>query len=217
MENYVTYKYRLYPNKSLQLTFEKYFSAVRFVYNHYLELLKKQKNQDLNLEACLKDLKLLIKQEKILQEVESNVLENSLKGLFKNIKGSYIQNNETLIYKNQYQKQSFKINIHEVEIFDNHLFIAKFSPIKIVYSQVMRGRVLSATIMKTKTNKYYVAFLVKKQTKTLKKTKQVVGIDLGIKNYVTLSNGIKLGDAKYLNDAEFKLDKELKKLNRKIA
>jgi putative transposase len=62
------------------------------------------------------------------------------------------------------------------------------------YSRTVQGKILTATISRNNSNQYFVSFNVKNSPiKSLKKTGQRVGIDLGLKDLATLSNGYKTG------------------------
>ena len=52
------------------------------------------------------------------------------------------------------------------------------------------GRIINATISREKNNKYYVSVMVEISNINKKIIKEVVGIDIGIKKLITLSNVI---------------------------
>lgn len=81
-----------------------------------------------------------------------------------------------------------------VKILDGKLKIPKCSPIRIKYSRKIRGEILTATISRNNINQYYVSINVKNSpVKPYKKTFKQVGLDLGLKDAITLSNGYKTG------------------------
>ena len=78
----------------------------------------------------------------------------------------------------------------------------------------MGGKIVNATISKETTNKYYVSVLVEEDLLVEKVTPTtIVGIDLGIKDLVVTSDGIKYGNEKVLT----KYEKRLKRLQRKLS
>lgn len=86
--------------------------------------------------------------------------------------------------------------------------------VKVRQSRFFDGIIKNATISKTPSNKYFVSLLV--EEKDVFGTSQVneVGIDLGIKDFATLSNGTKYRmDTKHIK----KLEKKLKRLQRKFS
>jgi len=75
------------------------------------------------------------------------------------------------------------------------------------YSRQVQADILTATISKNNANQYFISINVKNSpVKNLKRTKQKIGIDLGLKDLATFNNGFKTGK-KHL--------KEMDKKNRK--
>lgn len=79
----------------------------------------------------------------------------------------------------------------------------------------VQGRLLSATIRKTPTGKYFVSLLADVAIQPLPERTKTVGADLGIKEFATLSNGRVIPNPKYLRQKEKQLAYWQRKLSRR--
>ena len=77
------------------------------------------------------------------------------------------------------------------------------------------GKVLTATFSKTPSNKYYVSITTEQEIEQKPKTGKEVGIDLGIKDLIITSEGVKFQNNKYLEKYEKQLKKAQQHLSRK--
>src|SRR5699024_6964806 len=77
------------------------------------------------------------------------------------------------------------------------------------------GRILSATVRRNPSGKYFVSILAETEVHPLEKTKISVGIDLGITNFAILSDGHKIDNNKFTSKMEKKLKREQRKLSRR--
>ena len=88
------------------------------------------------------------------------------------------------------------------------------SGIKTIFHREFEGKIKTTTIRQKSSGKYYVSILVEttESEKKLKKPniKKAIGIDLGIKDFIITSDGIKVSNPKHLN----KSLKRLKRLQR---
>src|SRR5699024_6554225 len=77
------------------------------------------------------------------------------------------------------------------------------------------GRILNATIRRNPSGKYFVSILVETEIKELPKTNSSIGVDLGLKDFATLSNGEVFSNPKWFRKLEEKLAKEQRILSRR--
>lgn len=218
-----SFKYRIYPTKEQEVQIQKNFGCVRFVYNYYLakriELYEKSK-ETFNYYACAKDLTQLKKELTWLKEVESTSLQSSLKHLeeaykkfFKEHKG-YPKFKSKKTHKFSYTCKCVSNNIEFIS--NKKLKLPKIGIVNIKNDLPIQGRILSATISQVSSGKYYVSICCDSvDIKPFEKTGAVVGIDLGIKDFVITSDGVKISNAKYLKQSLDKLAKLQRKLSRK--
>jgi putative transposase len=89
-------------------------------------------------------------------------------------------------------------------------------PLAIVWSRPLPSEPSSLTVVMEPDGRYYVSFVVEVEAEPLAKTKQVVGIDLGIKDVVATSVGWKSGNPKHLRKSLDRLALEQRRLSRKV-
>lgn len=219
---FYTFKYRIYPNNEQQNYFEQCFGAVRFVYNWGLNLrieTYQQTKKSVSFFDTGKALTKLKQQNNYtwLNNINAQTLEASLKHLDIAYTAFFKKNARFPKFKSKKKsKTSFSLR-QGTKIKNNKLFICKLQTgINIVLSRPIIGKIKNSTITKTKSGKYFIAI----QTETTNKAPQAplpdintaVGVDLGIKTFAILSNGIKIDNPKYLN----KYQKQLIKLQRQF-
>jgi len=218
-----SYRYRIYPNKEQQELFEKHFGSVRFVYNWGLEKKIKAYQKNKKRISCFDLINELVKLKKKkdfqwLNEVNSQSLQMSLRNLDNAFTSFFRKHNKFPKFKSKKNnKNSFQVPQHLK--LNNKLTIPKIPDIKIKLSRPIEGKIKTATISKTPTNKYFVSILAvedKQLPKNPKITeKTTIGIDLGIKHFATISDGRKIENPKYLNQSELKLKRYQRWLSRK--
>ena len=227
MEIYRAYKFRLYPNEGQKILIHKTFGCTRFVYNYYLNYQKEkgvQKTFDL-----YKDLKELENQYEYLKEVDSCALRCSIFDLEDGFNNFFAKRSGYPRFKSKFNRQSYRTscvrgtykekeysNI-EVDLLTRNIKLPKLGKVKIRgfrNKDKIEGKILNATISRDATNKYYVSVVVVEDILIDKVTPtSIVGIDLGIKDLVVTSDGIKYGNLKVL----MKFEKRLKRLQRKLS
>ena len=216
------YKYRIYPNKKQKTQMAKTFGCVRFVYNHYLNIRIKVYEKDkktLNYYDCAKDLKKLKKDYVWLKEVDSIALQSSIKDLEEAYKKFFKENAGYPKFKNKKtHKHTYKSkNVNEnIEYLGKHIKIPKLGLVKTKNKLRPQGRILSVTVIQEPNGKYYVSICCTDvEIKVLPATNKKIGIDLGIKDFVITSDGIKISNQKYLEKSMKKLAKLQRELSRK--
>lgn len=89
-------------------------------------------------------------------------------------------------------------------------------PLAIVWSRPLPSEPSSLTVVMEADGRYYVSFVVEVEDEPFAKTKQTVGIDLGIKDVIATSDGWKSGNPKHLRKSLDRLALEQKRLSRKV-
>ena len=215
-----TYKYRLLPNKEQEEILARYFGTVRFVYNHFLAERKDQYDKtgkSDNYYAQAKTLTNLKKQEEYswIKEVNSQTLQQSLRHLETAYTNFFRGNARFPRFKAKKNGGSFNIP-QFCSVADGRIFIPKFkNGIKIVEHRPFTGKVKNMTISITPSGKYFVSILSEVEYEPLQKTNAKVGIDLGIKDLVITSDGVKYSSNKFIKHYSKELATMQKHLSRK--
>lgn len=208
---YRAFRYRLYPSPSQEVLLRKTMGCSRFVYNHFLALRIKewttnQKTVSYNETSSL--LTNLKKEEETqwLNEVSSVALQQSIqhlqesynnffRGLKKKQKVGFPR------FKKKNNRNSITLTKAGFSYKDGEIFIAKSKKkLNIRWSrQLSNENISSITISSTPSGKWFISILVEDNVDyTLPLCERIMGVDLGIETFVTLSTGekVKMPDLK---------------------
>ena len=227
IQNY-TYNYRLYPTEEQKVLLDKHFGCSRFVFNHYLnkeqqhylnnkeDIESKRIKGFLNYYDNANNLTQLKQEKEWLKEVNSQMLQATLKHLESAYRGFFQKRTKFPRFKSKKARQSFCVPQH-LKIKDNRLCIPKFKEgIKINLHRELIGKFLTATVVKTKANKYFVNITVELDIKQLPKSQNDIGIDFGIKNFLITSNGEVFENKHFYKKIEKKLKYLQKQASKKV-
>ena len=211
------YKIRLYPTIDQQIFFAKSFGCVRFIWNKMLsdkiEYYKETKTQLKNTPAQYKN------EFEWLKEVDSLALAN----VQQNLRGAYntFFKNGTGFpkFKKKGQRDSYTTNNQKgtVAITDSTVKLPKIGHISAKFPDKINGLIKSATISRTPSGEYYVSLLVETITHSFPKTHSNIGIDLGLTDFIVLSDGTKVANPKFLSKLQARLAREQKILAKRRA
>ena len=221
-----SYKFRLYPNKEQENLILRTFGCCRFVYNHYLAQrieAYQETGKSPSRFAQDKDLTSLKQQEETvwLREVDSQALARELKFLdnayqnfFRRIKKGERPGFPRFKSKKD-RSQSYQAR-NTIKVFDGAVQLPKLGKVKCRISKEVKGRILSATVSRNPSGKYFVSLCCTDvEIDPLPSTGAVAGLDLGIKSFAVTSDGVEYPNHKYLAKSEKKLARLQRQLSRK--
>lgn len=218
-----TFEYRIYPNAEQQKLLQKTFGCYRYVYNKVLgirqdEYAQGKKAQCIN--SYITQIPSWKKNEApFLSEVDSMALQQSLRDLDKAYKNFFRNPSKTGFPKfksKRTNRKSYRTN--NVSIVDsNHVKLPKLGVVKARISRPIEGRILSATVKQVPSGKYFVTICCTDVSNPVapEAPVEVLGIDAGIHDIATCSNGVHVANPKNLAKSEKKLVREQRKLSRK--
>lgn len=218
------YKYRIYPNSEQEVLINKTLGCARFVYNRILSYkINSYKNEGKSLSKidCNNYCNRVLKEEyPFLREVDKFALTNAIYNMDSGYQKFFKEASGYPKYKSKHEKrQSYTTNYTNGNIkvlFNlNKVQLPKVGKIRSKLHRKFSGIIKSATISKTSTKKYYISILIDEKMKELPKSNNKIGIDLGIKDLVITSDGIKYKNPKTLIKWETKISKLQSKLSRK--
>lgn len=215
-----TYKFRLKPTKDQEVLLNKHFGSIRWIYNYFLnqrkqEYLNNKKSISYNKQSA--SLTLLKQQEETewLKETNSQSLQYSLKCLDQAYQNFFNKRTQFPKFKSKKSKNSFTVSQH-VKNEGNMIHFPKFNEgIKMIMEREIKGIIKKATLSKTPTGEYFVSILTEQEYIPKEKTGKSVGIDVGIKDFLVLSNDSKVKNHRFLKHYEHQLKKHQKHLSRK--
>lgn len=225
------YRYQIFPNEAQKQIIDKTFGCCRYVYNRALsEIIEEYKKfQD------AKDTPGMLPLEKPkisgytfanklpiykadpacgwLTEVSSITLQQSLLNLGNAFKRYFGTKSRYPKFKKKNNSQSFFLMKNGFSLKDDELKIAKCDdPIKVNWSRKLPSLPSSIIISSTPTGKYFVSFRCDYIPIT-SNGRDVTGIDLGITDLMTFSDGTKINNERYF----VKSQKRLKRLQQSLA
>ena len=215
-----TYKFRLEPTQEQEILLNKHFGSVRYVYNYFLnqrkeEYLNNKKSITYNQQSSF--LTQLKKDEETnwLSEINSQTLQYSLKCLDQAYQNFFNKRTQFPKFKSKKNKNSFT-SPQYVRVKNNKLLIRKFNEgIEMIMERKIKGTIKHCVVSKTTTGKYFVSILTEQEYKPIQKTNKSVGIDLGIKDFLVLSDGTKIKNHRFTKHYERVLTLNQKYLSRK--
>ena len=221
MNTYKAYKLRIYPTDSQRELIEKTFGCTRYIYNNFLAERKNKYEESkiiVRVYEQLHELTDLKREKEWLREIDSCALQACVYNLddafqkffrgngypkfrAKGVHDSFRTNNTLNTYKNK-KYETIRVDFNKRIITLPKLKEVKFRGYR--KAKEIVGKIKSATISKD-TNKYFVSVLVEMPfTKYSINPTSIVGLDLGIKNFIVTSNGEKLKNEVKINENRLK-------------
>lgn len=216
------YKYRIYPTSAQQHMLAHTFGCVRAVYNHFLSVRSeawKTSRESISYTQTSKMLTCLKHTDGFtwLTEVDSMALQESLRDLdnaYKNFFAKRAGYPKFHSKRSSFQSYRTRNQIGGIRFEGGKLILPKLGAVKIKKSRDFDGRILNATVSKTATGKYFVSLCVEEDVVAKPCAGNRVGIDVGIKNFYSDSNGNVIANPRTLSRHERKLRREQRRLSR---
>lgn len=216
-----SFKVRIYPKKEQQILIDKTFGCARFIYNFMLNLKEKlYKNFNINLSYNnMSKILTEFKRHKLwLCKVDAVALQQSIKNL-DNTYRKFFNGNGYPKFKSKKDKNSYRTNDKlKIDINNKKIRIPKVGWISFrdKYKFNNLTKIYNITISKNSSGKYFASISAEVNIETFAKTKKSCGIDLGLKDFCILSDGIKFNNPRFLERREKRLRLLQKSLSRKI-
>ena len=105
---------------------------------------------------------------------------------------------------------------NSIRIEGKYIKLPKIGLVKFKQHRDFIGTIKSVTISQEASLEYYISILVETDIQNKFNTGAIIGIDLGIKEFVITSDGEKIENPKYLRKSEKRLAKKQKDLSRKV-
>jgi putative transposase len=217
------YKFRIYPTKAQKATMDRTLDLCRWTYNRTLETRKvawENEGKSLSKYETNNLLPAWKHDKPELNEVFSQVLQNvhervdlALKAFFRRAKAGEKPGYPRFRGKGWYDsftypQKGFKLNAGK-------LYLSKIGRIKIKLHRQIEGKIKRLTVRRSATGKWFACFSVEREDhlKPPWKDGSLVGIDVGLESFATLSNGEKIANPRFFREEE----KELARVQRKLS
>ena len=208
------------PNKEQEVLLSKHFGHCRFVYNHFLQVKidhYKSTKKTITWQDLATQLPTLKEKYEWLSEIGSQSLQQSILNLDRAYTAFFRSGAGFPKFKSRkYARKSFIVPITNSNIKLNYetkrLVIPKFREgIKCIFDRPAEGTLKQAIVSQDRDGKYYVSILVEVNkdfpTKPEPKKSKAIGMDFGVKTFITLNDGTKIENPKVLKQSADKLTK----------
>jgi len=222
------YQFRIYPTKNQEVKLNRTLSTCRHLYNESLEERRRESelnNLERDFGVCPwgkphwikyedQQNELPLSKTPYQKEVFSQVLQNVLKRLDISFKNFY-RGNGYPRFKGMNRYNTFTYPQKGFGIEDGKLNLSKIGCIRIFLHRDIEGNIKTCTIKKD-VDQWYVIFTteIEREIKNIP-VETIIGIDVGLKSLLTLSNGEQIEPPKFLRISEDKLVREQRKLSKK--
>jgi len=99
---------------------------------------------------------------------------------------------------------------------DNRLFCSKIGNIPIVLHRVPKGKIKTLTIKRNQAGQWFATFACEVNIKAVRNKGKAVGIDVGLENFATLSDGVVIENPKFLRKSEDRVKLLQRRVSRKV-
>lgn len=214
------YKYRLYPTPAQEQALQRAFGCARWAYNwaieqrnkHYAETGKTLTTFDLN--------KLLVFEKKRnpwLYEVSDWVVRESVADCGVAFQRFFEGKASFPRFKSKRTARK-TASFRRMKVDGNRVSLSKVGVVRFKAHREMHGTVKKMTVSQKPSGAYYISFMVDDGVKAPPKhpkPERGVGIDVGIKDFCTLSTGEKVANPRHFEKSRVKLAREQRRLARK--
>lgn len=216
------HKIRLYPNDKQVTYFAKACGTARFAYNWGLAEWKRryEAGEPVNEGILRKELN-AIKREQFPWMLEVTkcapqlAIKNNLNSAFRNFFRGLKQGKQVGFPKFHKKgvNDSFTLSNDQFQVRDKSVKIPNLGWVRLAENLRFNGKLLSATISRT-ADKWFISIQIEMPDSEIPvRENQVAGVDLGISNLATLSDGTEIVGSK----ASRKYEKQLERLNQSLA
>ena len=214
-------KFRIYPNKEQQSLINQTFGCCRLIYNKGLAMRNEafgngSKIGYFQTSAMLTEIK-KCEDFAFLKTVDSIALQQSLRDLDRGFVNFFQKRATHPIFKSKHNHhQSYRTlnQGNNIRIEGKYIKLPKLGYVKIRQSMEV-GKINNVTIEHTPTDKYFAVLNVEFEPQPRVNNGGMIGIDVGIKEFYSDSNGNVVSNPKYLEKSMRKIIREQRKLSRK--
>ena len=198
----------MYPSKKQVEIFRNILNNCKYLYNIQLEYEKYVYEKDIRfanraeLNNLLPDLKII---NPTLRSIHSQVLQNVNDRIIKSFKWFFnrIQKGQKVGYprfKSSNRYNSFTYPQKGFKLLSNKkIKLGKIGEVPIKIHRIIKGKIKTLTIIKTPSNKWFACFTVHIDIlPLLRQSKNIVGLDLGLEKFATLSDRIKINNPRLM-------------------
>lgn len=214
-------KFRIYPNREQQNLINQTFGCCRLIYNKGLAMRNEAFRNGNKIgypqtSAMLTELK-RCEDFAFMKAVDSIALQQSLRDLDRGFVNFFQNRAAHPTFKNKHCRHQSYRTLNQgsnIRIVGKYIKLPKLGYVKICQSMEV-GKINNVTIEHTPTGKYFAVLNVEFEPQPRPNNGGMIGIDVGIKEFYSDSNGNAVTNPKYLEKSMRKIIREQRKLSRK--
>jgi len=218
------FKFRMYPNNAQIAILEDTLETCRHLWNTALADRKNTyketgKSRTYNQQAAI--LAIEKKSDPALKSAYSQVLQDVLRRQDKAFTACFRRLKEGSKkpgfprFKKEGQYKSFTYPGSGFKLEDNHLTLSKIGTIRVFKHRKIEGQIKTCTITRDRTECWYCSFVAELEDMPKIAPEMAIGVDVGLKHMVAISNGEYIEYPEYYYQTEEKLAKAQKEMSRK--
>jgi len=217
-----TFKFRIYPTSKQKKSLQKYLDGCRWVYNKTLEVRKKSWEEGKKSLSLYDTHNLLTQWKKDKSELNDvftqclqdtqNRLDKAFKTFFRRIKSGDKPGYPRFQGYDRYN--SFTFPQYGFKLVDNKLKMSRIGSVRIKQHRPIEGKIKTLTIKRDSTDKWFSCFSCEVETIKLPIVDKFIGIDVGLINFATFSNGESIPNPRFFKQDEDKLTKYQSKFSK---
>jgi putative transposase len=218
-----TFKYRLYPTKKQVKIMDQTLDECRWLYNHLLEDRKtawEEYDQSISMYTQINSFVELKKIKPSLSTVHSQVLQNvavridlAFKSFFRRVKaGEKEVGYPRFRGANWYDSFTYPQSGYSIK--NKTIIVSKIGEIKAKIHRPIIGKIKTCCIRRTSTGKWFATLSCDIEGTPLPKSKEYVGIDVGLESFATLSIDKHISNPRFFRTDEKALAKAQRKMSK---
>ena len=214
------FKYRLYPTVQQEILLNKTFGCVRVIWNHNVEVFNKF-DKNLTEQEQLLSTTQLKKNFEWMNEVSAAALQQKEMD-FKVFKKNYFSTTRKKkigrpSFKNRDSHQSYRLPNQKFTLNDSSIRLEKIGKVKLIVDRAvpMGCKFMSVTVSKNVCGQFFASVLVEMEIIHKPKTGKSIGLDIGLKTFLTGSDGLTVENPTYFRESQAELKQAQQHLSRK--
>jgi len=214
------YEYRLYPSGKQKLRIIDSLKTCKIIYNELVALsIDAYRFGKISLNVFDFNKYLTGKYPEIHSQIKQNVSDRVYKAFsnfFRRVKDKSCKNKGFPRFKSRVNSLTFPQSGFKI-LSDKRIMLSKIGNIPVILHRVPKGKIKTLTIKQNKAGQWFAIFSCElPDSKAVHASNEKVGVDVGLENFVTLSNGEVVANPRYLTKSEKKLELLQKRVSRKV-
>ena len=220
-----TFKFRIYPSRSQAKSLESIVETCRRFYNSCLEERKtayEERKESIGVFAQLRRVKIGKENNEYAKNIHSHVLQvvvqdldKSFRAFFRRVKAGETPGYPRFKGRNRFDSFGLKEYGNGFKLDGRRLKLSGVGRIRVMWHREITGKIKTLRVVRA-ARKWYACFACECEENILEKTGLQVGVDVGIKSLVSLSDGETIENPKWYRESQKELRVAQRRVSRRI-